>query len=696
MRKNSILVLATALLAVLLLASCNNSLREPGIYTVTFDSVGGSDVPSQEIMKGKKVVKPEAPTRDGYDFESWMTEDGNLFDFENTIITEDITLFAIWGEDNGVFVVTFDSDGGTPVEKQKVEKGEHATAAEPPTKDGYDFRGWAVGEAVYYSFDENAVSSDITLKAVWSESTSFYTVFFNSCGGSDVDSIRVKEGEKVTKPADPVYDGCKFDGWVKEDEYALFDFDNETITSDITLYADWSLITYKVTFDSKGGSDVSSQVVLPGDKVTKPADPVKSGYDFQGWLESDNTLFSFENETVNGDITLKALWKEYFGTYTVTFDSDGGSDVPVQEVKKWGKVTEPAEPNKEGFYFAYWMKSDNSVFDFENETVSSDITLKAVWSTSKYYTVKFNVDGGSYVDTQRVKEGDKVKKPVTPVKEGYVLQCWTDDLDKEYSFNTPVSSDMTLNAKWMMKTYTVAFDTTGGSAVSAETVNAGGTAYRPERPTYNGDIYIKFDYWTLDGKTEYNFNTPVNSNITLKAIWSEYKVGDIGPSGGYIYYDCDADNNTGNSDGLKSSDCGWRFLEAAREDLSKTIIFGVYSERTQYGTKTGAGAGKENTKILLNNRNSYNSSISDYVWNKEIDGYNDWYVPSRDELNFMYLNLHKNGLGNFKNDRYWTSSEIYEEGEYDPYKAYSQLFSNGAQQGEKRDIYNYVRPVRRF
>lgn len=690
MRKNSILVLATALLAVLLLTSCNNSLREPGIYTVTFDSVGGSDVPSQEIMKGKKVVKPEAPTRDGYDFESWMTEDGTLFDFENTSITSDITLYAIWGEDNGVFVVTFDSDGGTPVEKQKVEKGEHATAPEPPTKDGYDFRGWAVGEAVYYSFDENAVSSDITLKAVWSESTSFYTVFFNSCGGSDVDSIRVKEGEKVTKPADPVYDGCKFDGWVKEDEYALFDFDNETITSDITLYADWSLITYKVTFDSKGGSDVSSQVVLPGDKVTKPADPVKSGYDFQGWLESDNTLFSFENETVNGDITLKALWKEYFGTYTVTFDSDGGSDVPMQEVKKWGKVTKPAEPNKEGFYFAYWMKSDNSVFDFENETVSSDITLKAVWSTSKYYTVKFNVDGGSYVDTQRVKEGDKVKKPVTPVKEGYVLQCWTDDLDKEYSFNTPVSSDMTLNAKWMMKTYTVAFDTTGGSAVSAETVNAGGTAYRPKSPTCN-DKYKTFAYWTLDGTTEYDFNTVVNDSITLKAVWKDYRVGDRGPAGGYIFYDCDADNDSENDgagpDGLKSSVCGWRFLEAAENDLNTTRMWGETSY-DNWGTKYEIGTGKKNTEILC--KKAGRNSFAHAVLEKEIDGYKDWFVPSRYELNLMYQNLYKNGIGNFRNDQYWSSSEAYAH-----YASY-QDFSTGKMSEHSRDAYDYVRPVRSF
>lgn len=692
MRKNSILVLATALLAVLLLASCNNSLREPGIYTVTFDSVGGSDVPSQEIMKGKKVVKPEAPTRDGYDFESWMTEDGTLFDFENTSITSDITLYAIWGEDNGVFVVTFDSDGGTPVEKQKVEKGEHATAPEPPTKDGYDFRGWAVGEAVYYSFDENAVSSDITLKAVWSESTSFYTVFFNSCGGSDVDSIRVKEGEKVTKPADPVYDGCKFDGWVKEDEYALFDFDNETITSDITLYADWSLITYKVTFDSKGGSDVSSQVVLPGEKVTKPADPVKSGYDFQGWLESDNTFFNFDNEAIQSDITLRAFWNENYGTYTVTFDSKGGSAVEPQTVKKWGKLKLPAEPSKEGYYFVSWVKSNGETFAFDDETVSENMTLTATWDTTKYYTVRFNVDGGSYVNTQRIKSGDKVKTPSMPTKVGYIFQCWTDDLDKEYSFNTHIFSDMTLNAKWMLKTFTVAFDTTGGSEVSAETVNAGGTAYRPKSPTCD-DMYKTFDYWSLDGITEYDFKTPVNSNITLKAVWREYKIGDRGPAGGYIFYDCDADNNSGNADGLKSSECGWRYLEAQQKDYEDVTHWGDISS-DNYGTKYGIGTGKENSAILVS-KGKYDWMVYQ-IWGKTIDSYSDWFVPSRDELNLMYMNLHKKGMGNFRNDKYWTSSEYYNGGEHSKYYACYQNFANGELDGHLRSSYDYMRLARRF
>lgn len=174
------------------------------------------------------------------------------------------------------------------------------------------------------------------------------------------------------------------------------------------------------------------------------------------------------------------------------------------------------------------------------------------------------------------------------------------------------------------------------------------------------------------------------------------------PGGGYIFYDCDADNSAENDgagpDGLMSSKCGWRYLEAAKDDLSTTVLWGVYSERKQYGTKTGIETGKENTKALLENRNSTYKSISDYVWNKDINGFTDWYLPSKDELNLMYVNLHAKGLGRFRNDVYWSSSEYYRGGEYDPYRPWAQNFSSSNDQyGENRNNKpEYVRPARRF
>ncbi len=317
------------------------------------------------------------------------------------------------------------------------------------------------------------------------------------------------------------------------------------------------------------------------------------------------------------------------------------------------------------------------------------MTLTAVWDTTEYFTVVFKSDGGSYVDPQRVKKGDKVKTPITPVKEGYVLQCWACENGEEYDFNTQVTDNLTLTAKWTMKYYDVVFDSTGGTEVTTERINAGGTAYRPKSPTKSGETYQTFGYWTLDGKTEYDFNTPVNSSITLKAVWRDYKVGDTGPAGGYIFYDCDEDNDRGNKDGLKSSECGWRFLEAARKDLANPMISGDQSY-DDWGTRFEIGTGKKNTEILKVKGGSICASY--YITGREIDGYSDWFIPSKYELDQMYLVLQKNGLGNFRSDKYWSSSAYSSSAHNACYKN----FADGKSDEHLRSNHDYIRPIRSF
>ena len=82
-----------------------------------------------------------------------------------------------------------------------------------------------------------------------------------------------------------------------------------------------------------------------------------------------------------------------------------------------------------------------------------------------------------------------------------------------------------------------------------------------------------------------------------------YVIGDIGPAGGFVFYDCDADNDLGNADGLTSSECGWRYLEAAPTDLGGVYPFGYYRSSSgsnlYVGTKTAIGTGKANTEALV-------------------------------------------------------------------------------------------------
>lgn len=168
---------------------------------------------------------------------------------------------------------------------------------------------------------------------------------------------------------------------------------------------------FTVTFDSMGGSTVESQEVSDGDKASKPSDPIRDGYDFVTW-KKDGQTYDFTSE-VTENFTLKAEWKEKENgpvgeeTYTVTFDSNGGSIVASQSVTKGSKVSKPSNPTRSGYTFVKWEK-DGTEFDFSS-TVSANITLKAVWSQSG--TTKPNTGNSSSNSSSTTKPNTGTSKP---------------------------------------------------------------------------------------------------------------------------------------------------------------------------------------------------------------------------------------------------------------------------------------------
>ncbi len=185
----------------------------------------------------------------------------------------------------------------------------------------------------------------------------------------------------------------------------------------------------------------------------------------------------------------------------------------------------------------------------------------------------------------------------------------------------------------------------------------------------------------------------------------DFEIGMPGPAGGYIFYDCDADNGSGNADGLKSSECGWRYLEAAPEDLPGSYVWG---DDGRFRTKKGIGKGRNNTEIIIKKASKKRSDNAAFVCkNYSVGGYSDWFLPSIDEINLMYMNLYLIGLGNFKNNSYawYLSSSEDSIGGYYKY-AWGESFAYGSYQYSKKrdgsttenDIrpYYYVRPVRAF
>jgi hypothetical protein len=159
----------------------------------------------------------------------------------------------------------------------------------------------------------------------------------------------------------------------------------------------------------------------------------------------------------------------------------------------------------------------------------------------------------------------------------------------------------------------------------------------------------------------------------------EYKIGDRGPAGGWIFYDKGKVIN------------GWRYLEAAPAEAEFTAEWGAYLNDV-IGTATEIGTGKQNTDIIvaflqgIGERNK----AAQLCASLDVDGYKDWFLPSNDELNLMCQNLAQKGLGEFRINWYWSSSE------YVNIVAWVQRFSDGFQFTNLKNLTYCVRAVRAF
>jgi len=221
-----------------------------------------------------------------------------------------------------------------------------------------------------------------------------YTVTFNSNGGSAVTAQEVFSGGLVTKPIDPTKAGNTFAGWCRDaDLTTLWNFNTNTVTENITLYAKWTvnIVNYTVTFNSNSGIPASStQTVISGQKAIKPTNFTKvlSGVNqiLEGWYK-DNTTFlqkwDFDTDTVTGNVTLYAKWTAGEpGSFVVTFESNGGSAVAPVNATGGQKVAKPSDPTKAGYTFAGWCKEEalTTSWNFDTELVVESVTLYAKWT----------------------------------------------------------------------------------------------------------------------------------------------------------------------------------------------------------------------------------------------------------------------------------------------------------------------------
>lgn len=152
-----------------------------------------------------------------------------------------------------------------------------------------------------------------------------------------------------------------------------------------------------------------------------------------------------------------------------------------------------------------------------------------------------------------------------------------------------------------------------------------------------------------------------------------YAIGDTGPGGGLVF---------------QTTDCGKHGLEAAREDV-RSVEWGCLGTTTG-ATETALGVGAENTQKIVDASCFTSGIAADFAIKSKDGGYSDWFLPSKDELNLMYINLHQKGLGDFAFSPYWSSSEV------DSNDVWSQGFNDGSQYTRYKLSRDRMRAVRAF
>lgn len=234
-----------------------------------------------------------------------------------------------------------------------------------------------------------ATSGSVTAStefAVTYGNLTIYTVNYNEQGGTSVPNGTYVQGGNITLPSAPIRSGYTFNGWftAATGGTALTSPYAPPGIGNISLYAQWTALSYSVTYNEQGGSTVSDTTYTTGGSITLPSTPTRSGYTFNGWFTSSTggtALTSPYYPTGTGNITLYAQWTAM--SYTVTYDEQGGSTVSDTTYITGGSITLPSAPTRSGYTFNGWFSASTGGIPLSSPYSPSgigNITLYAQWA----------------------------------------------------------------------------------------------------------------------------------------------------------------------------------------------------------------------------------------------------------------------------------------------------------------------------
>ena len=194
---------------------------------------------------------------------------------------------------------------------------------------------------------------------------------------------------------------------------------------------------------------------------------------------------------------------EVIGAYTVTFQSEGGSEVASQ-IRANAPAAQPADPAKEGHTFIGWYSGEEKwIFA---TPVTTDLTLTAKWQINQY-TITFQPENGGQDIVIKQDYGTAITAPANPTKTGYTFAGW----DKTIPSTMP-AENMTITARWQVNQYTITFKPENGGQDIVIKQDYGTAITAPANPTKTGYTFAGWDK-TIP-------TTMPAENMTITARWT--------------------------------------------------------------------------------------------------------------------------------------------------------------------------------
>ena len=428
------------------------------VYTVTFDSYGGTPVPpAQEVEYGLTATKPADPTLKGYTFAFWYLgedeQNATAYDF-NTPVTENITLTAKWNINK--YTVAFNTDGGTPVPPaQEVEYGLTATEPAAPEKTGYTFDGWYLGDEKY-DFSA-AVEQNITLTAKW-HVTPHNIYAFARLNSAFAPLTSVEFGEFV-KLNDATLTRLGLGSYNANNYISIgtFSFNKLPLMGDdfMSYYGDEEFdavvaeLADNIVLETGVSKEVAEKIAWTylfkadnSDYMTEAGYPTddENGYQLSGNLNLATVMFKANGENVTGMPTVNYTYDDIFEIHDFYFAGD--------------TFTMPADPTREGYSFEGWSvkvipdENDADHLDADGADDAADETLLKAGDT-------YTITAGGVIFTAQWEKKTFTVKYYLPDETGAWVEKKMDTVDSvdyaTYSLWTPNAEDGYEFSGWYQK-----------------------------------------------------------------------------------------------------------------------------------------------------------------------------------------------------------------------------------------------------